>query len=307
MIPPDNQGDGRRSEVAFTAVDVVRTRSLSQALNKLVLAHASVREAYARAKAFASEDDSLAQLEEHGGLIALFSGHDEPLLPLRYFEEPPFDHVPPAGIIEADDKADVYFADWPKEIRSYHDTVFLRAETLIEILHSGQVIGVGHTVDGSSVRIRQSIWRHPGFYVEPQTGDVYDASTHPMTRMWSGVAFEQGVPVTSQVSREADRGSMNTITCDSQPEPLSGPPRSVARVQTKITARKECVAWLTDLMRSSPEKRTHTKKALWEMARAKWPGKLSERAFREARAEAISLAQAAAWGAAGRPGKSPRT
>jgi hypothetical protein len=307
MIPPDNQGDGRRSEIVFTAADVLRTRSLSQALNKLVLAHASVRETYVRAKVFSSEDDSLAQLEEHGGLIALFSGHDEPLLPLRYFEESPFDRVPPSRITEADDKADVYFADWPEEIRSYYDTVFMRAETLIEILHSGQVIGVGHTVDGSSVRIRQSIWRHPSFYVEPQTGDIYDASTNPMTRTWSGVAFEQGVAVTSQVSREADRGSMNTITCDPQPEPLSGLRRSVARVQTTITARKACVAWLTGLMRLSPEKSTHTNKALWAMARERWPDKLSERAFQEARAEAISLAQAPAWGAAGRPKKSPRT
>jgi hypothetical protein len=304
MTPSDNQGDGRRSEVVFTAFDVLQTRSLSQALNKLVLAHASVRETFARAKAFASEDGSLAQLEEHGGLIGLFSGHDEPLLPLRYFEELPFDHVPPARIIEAHDKADVCFAEWREEIRNYYETVSLRAETLIEILHSGQVIGVGHTVDGSSVRIRQSIWRHPGFYVEPRTGDVYDANTNPMTRRWTGVAFEQGVAVTSQVSREADWGSMNTITSD--PKPSSGPPRSVVHVQTKITAFKECVAWLTNLMRSSPDKRTHTNKVLLEMARARWPGKLSERSFEDARAEAIRLAKALAWGAAGRPKKSPR-
>ena len=127
-----------------------------------------------------------------------------------------------------------------------------------------------------------------------------------MTRRWSGVAFEQGVLVTSEVSREADWGSMNTITYDPQPEPLPASPRSIARVQTIITARKACVAWLTGLMRSSPEKPTHTYKELWEMARARWPGKLSERAFKGARAEAISLAQAPAWGAAGRHKKSAR-
>jgi hypothetical protein len=309
MTRPGGQCDRRRSEAPFTAADVLETRSLSRALKTLVFSHPTVRASYARAKIAAEADGTLAQLEEHGGLIGECFGHDEPLLPLRYFEEEPYDVAPllASDEPEEDPKIDAYFTDnGSPEIGAYYETVLERVETLLEILHSGQVIGVGHTADGNPVRIQQSIWRHPTYYVEPRAGNIYDANTNPMTRTWSGVAFERNVAaIKSEVSREADRGSLKTITYDAEPSPAAR--KGIARVQTKVNARNACTSLLTALMRSSPEERTHTNAELWEMARAKWPGALSERAFQDARAAAITAASAPAWGAAGRPRKSPRT
>src|SRR3954465_6150487 len=75
----------------FMAEDVLRTRSLAQALAKLVFAHASVHEAYASAKSRALKEGTYAQLDEYAALIGTFYGHDEPLLALRYFAEDSYD------------------------------------------------------------------------------------------------------------------------------------------------------------------------------------------------------------------------
>ena len=82
--------------------------------------------------------------------------------------------------------------------------------------------------------------------------------------------------------------------------------RAITRVETAEASYQECVAWLMQIMQASPVKRTETKQSLWKQAQEKWAGTLSERSFIAARAEAIRLSGAKAWGAAGATKKSLR-
>jgi hypothetical protein len=294
----------------FTIADVLAIGSLSDALTRMVFNHSEVRALLAKATAVVGRK---GPFEEHAGLVGLVYGHDEPLLPLRYFQsnwdEVPSDSLPVARWEEEDPGVAEYFErKGPPEIDAYYDAVNLRAYALIGMLQSQQVMAFGHSIDGHLIRIAHSIWSHEDYYVHPPTGDIYEAGYGSMTKKWTGVILE--APSTTP---PAALFHVKPPTFDVIPPATAEPPRAhktpskaIARVETTGVSYKACVAWLVEIMRASPNERTESIESLSQKARQRWPGTLSHRSFLDARADAIRATGANAWAAAGAPKKSPR-
>ncbi len=300
---------GSADNPPFTIADVVRVGSLSAALTHLVFRHPRVQTL--RAAAMQVAKTSRVACEEDAGLVGLVFGHGEPLLPLRYFspDECDFSSLPlepPTPEEVAIDET--FFGGGPPEIDAYYSAVNLHALTLIGKLQNREVIGLGHTAQGDLVPIAHSIWSHEDFYVHPPTGDVFEAGYGDMTKKWTGVILvgpnDSLSGSTFHVKGTASDGVPSTTT-DHQNRPPK-PRKALARVETSSASHRECVAWISQIMRASPKERTETRKGLWDRARGKWPNTLSERSFVNAWAEAIRTTGAIAWSAAGAPKKSPR-
>jgi hypothetical protein len=295
-------------EKPFTIAEVLALGSLAEALARLVFRHPDVRVLCDRAIAVA--EAQRIPFEEDGGLVAEFSGHDERLLPLRYFPKEADDfevYEPPSP--EEDAIFARYFHDgWPPDIKAYYDAVNVRARALIEMLQEQRVLARGHAADGHLIPIAHTIWRHEDYYIHPPTGDVYEAAPHAMKKKWTGVILE-----TADRPRESAMFHVKPIVphvlLSATPEPQQ-PPRqaskAIARAETKSASYRACVAWLVAMMRTSPKVRAHNRDQLWEKAKEKWPLTLSSRAFLHAREEAIRQAGAHAWAAGGAPKKSQR-
>jgi hypothetical protein len=309
-LQPDDQSPVYPDLVPFTVADVLQEGSLSRALTRLVFKHPEV----ISLRRAANDATSAAQsppLEEDAGLVGLVTGHDEPLLPLRYF--PRDDYDPETSDVlsatpEAQGIGDEFFGPAPPAVEAFYDAINLRARTLIEMLQDQKLAARGHTADGHLVPIAHTIWRHEDYYVHPPTGDVYEAAPRSMKKRWTGVVLEaSGRP------REAELFHVKPTTPDvllpATPEPqqlASQPSKSIARVETSSASRKACVAWLTGIMRASPDVRTLSRAELWEKAQEKWPLTLSLRSFLVAREEAIRQTGANVWAAGGAPRKSQR-
>jgi hypothetical protein len=179
------------SDVApFTVTEVLQVGTLSEVLAQLVFRHPRVRKLRANALALAEKEN--IPFEEDGGLVGIVYGHDEPLLPLRYFstEESDVSSLPLEPLTPEEEAISAeYFAGPPPEIEAYYDAVNLHAETLFRMLQAREVIGLAHTVHGDLVQLAQSIWGHEDFYIHPPTGDIYEARPGRMTKRWTGVIF----------------------------------------------------------------------------------------------------------------------
>jgi hypothetical protein len=193
-----------------------------------------------------------------------------------------------------------------------------RYRALISILRRGELEGLGlPATSGYSNVILRSIWSREDFYLDAKAGDVVQDNPEStgrydrIIRRWIGVMLQRS---DSGSLRVHDLGAMfhgkpsthgqllsDTPTPQAAPIPKS---KSGARVESKISSRKACEAWLIDIIAKSKDKRTHTKTDLWALAQDKWPNTLSERQFQAARAEAIQVTGAFLWGAAGAPKKS---
>lgn len=71
---------------------------------------------------------------------------------------------------------------------------------------------------------------------------------------------------------------------------------------SKAAAISECKAWIVNLLRASPDRRTHSNAELREMAVNRWGDRLSSRGFDSAYRDARSKVPSDAWGRTG-----PRT
>jgi hypothetical protein len=179
------------SDVApFTVTEVLQVGSLSEALAQLVFRHPRVRKLRANTLALAEKEN--IPFEEDGGLVGIVYGHDEPLLPLRYFstEETDLSSLPLEPLTPEEEAISAeYFAGPPPEIEAYYDAVNLHAGTLFRMLQTREVVGLAHTVHGDLVQIAHSIWGHEDFYIHPPTGDIYEACPGRMIKRWTGVIF----------------------------------------------------------------------------------------------------------------------
>jgi hypothetical protein len=197
----------------FTPADVIALGSLSRALDHLVFNHPEIRILCQIAVSVA--DARQIPFEEDAGLVVQVLGYDDPALPLRYFahlveqpDEPPLPESPEEAAISAE-----YFGvELPPDVQAYYDAVKLRADTLIGMLQQQQVVARGHTMDGHLVQIAHSIWSHLEYYVHPPTGDVYNASTRPMTKRWSGVVLEAPAEPQFHVKPTEHHGIRSTST-----------------------------------------------------------------------------------------------
>jgi hypothetical protein len=212
----------------FTAADAVAIGTLSGALEQLVFQHPKVRALRQAANAVA--DSQRLFFDENAGLIGHFTGHEEPLLALRYFEPAP--DLPnailqPENAAEAALWAEHFDGKPPPELQAFDADLSLRAQTLIEMLQRRELAARGHTADGHLVAIAQSIWSHPEYYIHPPTGDVYEASARLMKRRWIGIILE--MPTASE-GKEVFHGKP---TAHDQQRPAT----SEARKSRKTVAR----------------------------------------------------------------------
>jgi hypothetical protein len=250
--------------------------------------------------------------EEHAGLIGRVYGHEQPLLPLRYFQKnfdqfAPGSSLPPSDA-EQSDESEEFYASGPAEIETYYQAVNLRARTFFGMLQSGQVVTLGHTADGHLVSIAHSIWSHEDYYIHVPTGDVYEAGFGEMAKKWTAVIFRQPSAPSDAAMFHVQppiHDNLRLLTMGPVLEAKGSIKKALARVETTGAARKACVAWLTEIMRGSPHERTESVTALWKMALEKWPNNLSHRSFVAARTEAIRASGAIVWATAGAP-KKPR-
>jgi hypothetical protein len=315
----------------FTRTDVADVGSLAAALEKLVFSHPTIQGLRERALKVAEAEQIL--FDEDAGLVGLVLGHEEPLLPLRYFpREDGDDLLVPVQVSEAeeDSASAEFFTPWPPEIEAFYDAVNLRARTLIGFLQTEAVIGIGHTVDGHLVLIAHTIWWHEDFYIHPPTGDIYEGGADRMKKRWTGVVLRAPAAGTAGFATAPEYYSGPRAHIEQRATPQTGlfhvkPPvhdgilpstieqqrsmksaKAIANVETSDASYKACLAWLLEIMRASPDERTESRQGLWKKAQGKWGGSLSERSFITARTEAIRISDAKAWAAAGASRKSPR-
>jgi hypothetical protein len=296
----------------FTVADVIEIGSLTEALARLVFNHPDVRRLCENAMLAAKRERT--SVEGDAGLIGRVYGHEQPLMPLRYFQGR-FDRflAPPLHPPSQEEDASVSEFYEPKrrpEIDAYYDAVNLRANTLIEMLQDEVVLALGHTGDGHLVTIAHSIWSHEDYYVHPPTGDVYEAGFGDMAKRWTGVILRSPSAARAASAlfhvkpRTFDEVPRSTIEA---PNSFVKPSKAIARVETSSASYKACVGWLVEIMRASPTVRSQSSAMLWKEAREKWGRTLSQRSFLDARTEAVRTTGAAVWAAAGAPKKSPPT
>jgi hypothetical protein len=183
-------GEHLLSARPFTVAEVLEMGSLSEALDHLVFRHPQVWKL--RAMALALSEKQGISFQENAALVDFVAGHDEPLLPLRYFstEEPDLSTMPLEPLTPEEEAiSEELFASRAPEIEAYYEAVNLRALTLFRMLQAREVMACAHTVHGHFVLIAHSIWSHEDFYVHPPTGDVYEAGPTTMIKRWTGVIF----------------------------------------------------------------------------------------------------------------------
>lgn len=171
-----------------------------------------------------------------------------------------------------------------------------RIARLRDLLADGEICAFGTFVQsGLEVPIGRLQWTRSGISIDVSKGDLCEGQDHRAVPKWTGISLRlPDVPANqpqSSASKVADV-----------------PRKAKAQIQTKEKCRLECLAWLEGIMRASPNIRKFSRDELFAQAQKKWPKKLSERKFDEARIEAIKNAGALAWSEAGRPRrKSPHS
>jgi hypothetical protein len=298
-------------EVPFTAQDGIALGSLSEALTRLVFFHPQVRAL--RAPALMAARDVGCIFDEFAGLLKPVFGHDQDLLPLKYFKIEIENDLDPSPLLQAkedESEEESRLSDLmnrrlpPPQVCAYYDAMTLRARTLMRTLQNREALGMAHAEDGHLVPIAHRIWSHECFFVHPWSGDVYEARPDIMIKKWTGViVMEPGVLAPSSMShvKPAAHDQVRSASIETQNatnSPVSG------RTETKTTSYSACVVWLKELIGNSAAKRSLSKRELWARARDQWPGTLSYRGFEAARDEAIRTIGAADWAKGGRPRKS---
>ena len=276
---------------AITPDQLFQAGTLADALSGLVFKYPAV--ARLRKRAIAFSKTSRQPFLDDAGLIGPGYGHEEPLIPLRYFRIER-EHVGPLAEAAGDvahSEADEFYADRrAPEVQDYYVAVNARAAALFELLQSGTVASLGHASDGHLIPIARSVWSHTDFYVHPYTGDMYEAGYGEMNKRWTGIIFrspalESAVPAKIEIAPKESPCSKG--------------------VRSKTTSYRACLSWLTQEMRKSPQQRVGTKPRWWQQATEKWPGTLSNRKFLQAWDKAVADSGAAAWTHAGAPKKQP--
>jgi hypothetical protein len=138
----------------FTVRDVINAGSLADALRDLVLRDPEMEAPRLNAMAVATQHR--IPFEADAGLVGELLGHDEPLLPLRYFSKDEWDLGLSPLRPQPDEPEEVaaQFDDGlPAEVAEYYEAINLRATTLFQMLQGKGMIGWGHAADGHLVVI----------------------------------------------------------------------------------------------------------------------------------------------------------
>jgi|SRR6476660_101052 hypothetical protein len=174
-----------------------------------------------------------------------------------------------------------------------------RIARLRDLLANGQISAFGTFVQsGLEVPIGRLQWTRSGISIDVSNGDLCEGQDHRAVPKWTGVNLRlPDVPLPANQSQNETASKVAVV-----------PRKAKAQIQTKENCRLQCLAWLEGIMRASPTIRKFSRDELLAQAQEKWPKKLSERKFDEARIEAIKNTGASAWSEAGRPRrKSPHS
>jgi hypothetical protein len=174
-----------------------------------------------------------------------------------------------------------------------------RIGALREILAGGKLVAFGTFADtGIEGPIGRLQWIRSGISIDVSNGDLCEGQDYRAVPKWTGLSLR--LPDVPQPSNQSQNGTASKVA--------DVPRKAKAQIQTKENCRLQCLAWLEDIMRASPNIRKFSRDELWAQAQEKWPKKLSERKFDEARIEAIKNTGASAWSEPGRPRrKSPHS
>ena len=159
-----------------------------------------------------------------------------------------------------------------------------RIAALRTLLSSGRLVAAGtHQRSGLLVPIHRTQWLRTNQAIDVANGDLCEGGSK-WTVIWSGVILEHPKPelIKSVVAR-----------FQQMIEAREKSPR------VSVAAKKQCQAWLEEIMRASPDTRTVRSDDLYEEARKKWKG-LSRRAFNRAQEAAAESVGAVAWSIGGR-------
>lgn len=196
-------------------------------------------------------------------------------------------------------------SDEPTKVEAANRVQRQRFARLMSYLCVGRLAAEGApAAGGMTVAIPPSIWQRDGVYIDLENGDLLEVPSRAKDRL----SFPLRPLFTGLVLRKAE--SVHRIPeiplVELRPPANQEIRKSVKNVITKAKSAKECLNWLTSLMRLSPGFKPKAKALYWLEAKSKWPKSLAERVFLVAWREAVGATGAAAWSAAGRPKKSPR-
>jgi hypothetical protein len=172
-----------------------------------------------------------------------------------------------------------------------------RISGLRDILADGKIVAFGTFMQtGIEGPIGRSEWTRSGISIDVSNGDLCEAQDHRAVPKWTGLSLR--LPDAPSPSNQPQN--------DIAPKIAEIPRKAQAQIQTKEKCRLECLAWLEDMM-SDPKIVPRSRDDLWAEAKARWPNKLSERAFLKVRDDARANKRAWAWKLPGPKPKSPRS
>jgi len=119
-------------------------------------------------------------------------GHDEEMLPLKWFADRDDPEAPSRDEIEKIMEGTVWaLPRLPAEYRAFCDEVVRRCSTLIEMLTQRRVEGICYTARSKEREpLLHTIWKREEFYILPHTGDLFEARPEKMVLRWTSVALQ---------------------------------------------------------------------------------------------------------------------
>lgn len=181
-----------------------------------------------------------------------------------------------------------YTTDPPAAIVALSSVLADRIGALRELLAAGVVQADGTSEQsGLESPIGRGQWNRD-ISIDVQNSDLCDGRGYQAVPKYTGVVLRrpQSIPAQSHSAYSM---------------PLKAIGKEELRTKTTEKSKSACVETFCELMRASPQKRTHSKAALQKLARERWPGTLTDNAIDEARKDAINITKAFAWRYAGAP------
>ena len=175
----------------------------------------------------------------------------------------------------------IYFLDEPlpqaSELeRAAARSIVERTDQLVGCLSRGELIAVGTFVTtGAEVNVSAGQWRRKDLVLDIQNSNICEMLNHRPVAIWSGVWLET-----------SGQGDGSTPLASLQPDD-NRYSKTRKQIETKDKARRECLDWLVS-MTSDQNCLPMSNPALWDMAKAKWPGKIGKRQVSRCRDEALA-------------------
>jgi len=172
-----------RSSEPFSIDDVVATRTLAVALDRLVLNHPRIVKLRADARGVAASAN-FHPFDDYAGMIWPVYGHDEQMLALKHFA--PKDYEPLSdeeeyNILAKSDtpiaRAILKRGRRPREVERFYREIKRYAQALFDVLTNGHVDAwCDNAISRQYERISSAAWIRDEFYVLPNKGDVFEAT-----------------------------------------------------------------------------------------------------------------------------------